>query len=124
VFEDETEAATVEDFRNTWGLAVGGDYRATQALTLRTGLIYEKTPTRDAHRSTRIPDTDRLWASIGASYAFSSNWSVDISYMHLFVNSAPVTRDNEFPALATSVETLGITHTSSNVVGLGLQARF
>lgn len=123
-FEQSPAAVTTENFRDTWALSVGAEYAVSEALTVRTGLLYDQTPARDAYRSTRIPDTDRLWAGLGASYGFGGNWSVDISYMHMFTNTEPVTRDNEFAALATSVRTQAITHTSSNVLGLGLQARF
>lgn len=124
VFEDATEAVTTEDFRNSWSLSAGGDYAVTQALTVRAGLLYETTPTRDAHRSTLIPDTNRLWAGLGASYAIGGGWAIDLSYMRFFSNSGPINRDNEFAALGTSVHTVATTRTSSNVLGLGLGARF
>jgi long-chain fatty acid transport protein len=123
-FEDGTNAVTTEGFRNTWSLAAGGDYAVTEAATVRAGLQYEQSPARDAYRSTRIPDTNRLWGGIGASYAFGAQWALDVSYMHLFAKSGPINRDNEFAALGTSVHTIATTKTSSNVLGLGLRAYF
>lgn len=124
IFEDNTETATTENFSNSWSVSAGGEFKVGNALSTRAGVEYDQTPTQDAYRSTRIPDTDRLWATIGASYLLSRTWRVDVSYAHLFSRTAPVNRDNEFPALFTSVTTKAITRTSSNVLGLALQARF
>jgi long-chain fatty acid transport protein len=123
-FEDTTEAATVEDFRDTWGVSVGAQFKVDEAWTLRGGLEYDQTPTRDAYRSTLIPDADRIWAAIGATYNISEKVAVDLSYVHMFVKTEPINRVNAFPLLATTVMTQGITKTSSNVVGLGLRGSF
>ncbi len=123
-FEDGTEAATTEDFKNVWGASVGAEVKATEDWTLRGGLEYDKTPTRDAYRSTRIPDADRIWAALGATYRLSDAVSVDLSYVHMFVKSEPINRTNAFPLLATTVETVATTRTSSNVLGIGLRGSF
>lgn len=124
VFEDTTEAATVEDFRNVWGVSVGAQYVVDEAWTVRGGLEYDQSPSRDAYRSTRIPDADRIWAAVGATYRFSDRVAVDLSYVHMFVKSEPINRTNEFPLLVTTVETVGTTKTSSNVLGIGLRGSF
>lgn len=123
-FEDGTEAASTEDFRNTWGVSIGGQYRVNEALTVRSGIEYDQTPTRDEFRSTRIPDADRIWLAVGASYEFAGAFSVDLSYVHMFANSEPINRVNAFPLVSTTIETVGTTKTSSNVLGLGLRGSF
>jgi len=123
-FADGSEAATTEDFRDTWGLSVGLQHQLDESWTLRTGVEYDKTPTRDAYRSTLIPDADRLWAALGATYNFSGGFSVDLSYVHMFANSEPINRVNAFPLVSTTVETVGRTKTSSNVLGFGLRSSF
>lgn len=124
VFEDSSESATTENFRNTWAITGGAEVAVGSLLNVRAGLEYDQTPTVDAHRSTRIPDTDRLWLTAGLSYLLSDRWRVDASYAHLISKSAPLNRIDDFPALSTTVTTLATTETSSNVLGLGLQARF
>ena len=123
-FADGSEAATTEDFRDTWGVSVGLQHQLNESWTLRTGIEYDKTPTRDAYRSTLIPDTDRLWTAVGATYNFSGRFSVDFSYAHMFANSEPINRVNAFPLVSTTVETVGKTKTSSNVLGFGLRSSF
>lgn len=122
---DGTQPTTVEDYRDTWGLSIGAQYRLTPALTLRGGMMYDQTPTRDVSRSTAIPDVDRLWAAVGASYSFAENIALDLSYEHLFAKDAPINRTNDFTStLGTIVRTTGTTETSSDVIGLSLRIQF
>ena len=42
----------------------------------------------DAYRTPRIPDGDRTWVSMGASYAFSKSFTVDFGYTHICVKDS------------------------------------
>ncbi|RMF09201.1 MAG: aromatic hydrocarbon degradation protein [Alphaproteobacteria bacterium] len=122
--DDGSELATVEDFRNVWGVSVGAQVRVDESWTLRGGVEYDRSPSRDAFRSTRIPDADRIWTAVGATYRISDSVAVDLSFVHMFANSEPINRTTAFPLLATTVETVGTTKTSSNVLGIGLRGNF
>jgi long-chain fatty acid transport protein len=54
-------------------------------LALRTGIGWEQSPITDATRSTRLPDTDRLWVSAGATYKWNEQFSLDLAYTHIFI---------------------------------------
>jgi long-chain fatty acid transport protein len=69
---------------NTWFGSVGADYRYNSDVTLRGGLAYDQTPTKDKFRDPRIPDADRYWVTMGATYAVTKNFSIDGAYEHLF----------------------------------------
>jgi long-chain fatty acid transport protein len=72
-------------WHDSWMMSVGGEYKYGSALTLRSGLAYEISPVQDAtERSTRIPDRDRLWASMGATYKWSEKMAFDLGYSHIF----------------------------------------
>ncbi|MFC0219217.1 OmpP1/FadL family transporter [Pseudochelatococcus lubricantis] len=73
-----------------WFFSLGAEYKVDDRLTLRGGLGYELSPISDAVRNVRIPDADRLWTSLGASYRWNDKLSFDVSYAHLFVKPAPV----------------------------------
>lgn len=77
-------------FDDGWFFSLGGEYKYDPNWTFRTGLGYEIAPTTDEHRSMRLPDADRVWASIGASYNWTEQLSIDAGYSHLFVEDAPV----------------------------------
>jgi long-chain fatty acid transport protein len=70
--------------------SVGLEYDWNQRLTVRGGLAYEDSPITDAIRSTRLPDNDRIWASLGATYKWNEKLSFDVAYTHIFVKNTPI----------------------------------
>lgn len=78
------------NYRDGYHYSVGLEYQATRELTLRTGLAYEESPIGIDNRSTRIPDNDRIWASIGAGYRWNEKLSFDVAYSHLFVRDTKI----------------------------------
>lgn len=122
---DGTQPTTTENFRDTWSLAIGAEWAVAPGWTLRGGMLYDQTPTRDQYRSTIIPDVDRLWASIGATYAISDRLALDVSYQHMFAKEGPINRLNDFTStLGVSVQTSGTTETSADIIGLTLRMQF
>jgi long-chain fatty acid transport protein len=88
-------SATVEELAwdDTWRLGLGLSYYHDDRLTIRAGIAYDESPTGDAAFTTaRLPDADRIWTSIGASYAVSDKLKVDAGYSHLFVDDARINR--------------------------------
>lgn len=68
-----------------WFFSVGGEYAYSERLTLRSGLAYEISPIQAAdERSLRVPDVDRVWASVGASYKWNDRLTFDLAYTHIF----------------------------------------
>lgn len=123
-FADDTALASPENFRSTWGFAAGAEVRASERWSFRGGIEFDQTPTVDRTRSTRIPDANRLWAAVGASYHLSDRFSVDFSYSHMFKKTKAINRTTAFPLFAASIDTIATTDTSSNVIGLGLSSGF
>ena len=78
------------EYKDGWYASLGGEYKWDSKLTLRTGLAFESTPVKDEGRSTRLPDNDRIWTSIGAGYKFSEQLSLDVGYTHIFPKSTKV----------------------------------
>ncbi len=88
-----------QNWRDTWALALGAEYQATDALRLRGGVAYDQSPARDTTRTPRIPDTDRYWLSVGASYRVLGNVELTAAYTHIFADDAKVRlRDPGQPA--------------------------
>ncbi|HBO7171435.1 TPA: outer membrane protein transport protein [Pseudomonas aeruginosa] len=85
------------NYRNTWTLALGGDYRLTDQFTVRAGVAYDQTPTHNSTRDPRIPDGDRYFASLGAGYRFKSmpELSIDAAYSRQFVKEVPIKTVNQ-----------------------------
>ena len=112
-------STTHEKWKNTWYLGAGADYRYCKNLTFRFGTAWDNTAISSAkHRTARIPDERRIWASIGATYT-KNNWQFDVGYSHLFVHSAKArgTAENAGDFNAKY-------HIQSNIFGMGLQYKF
>lgn len=73
--------------------AAGATFDPAGPHTWRFGFSYDETPQTDPEFVTaRLPDGDRLWVTLGYSYAFSDDVSMDIGYAHIFVNDVKINR--------------------------------
>jgi long-chain fatty acid transport protein len=89
---DGSKANTlVFDYRNSWYASLGAEYAWNKNWTLRTGVGFEHAPINNDNRSVRLPDSDRTWASLGATYKLDDRMSFDASYAHLFAKSGTIT---------------------------------
>jgi long-chain fatty acid transport protein len=73
-----------------WLFSVGAEYQWSDRLTLRSGIGYELSPVSDRVRIPVIPDNDKFWLSIGASWAVWKGFSFDVAYSHLWVKDPSI----------------------------------
>jgi long-chain fatty acid transport protein len=85
-----------QDWNDSWFISAGAEYAYNDALTLRSGVAFEKSPVPDGTRSVRIPDNDRYWLSLGASYRITDGMVANLAYSHVFI------KDGDVKALNTS----------------------
>lgn len=72
-------------WKDSWTISIGEDYYLDENWTLRFGTAWDQTPTpSNSYRTNRIPDVDRIWAAVGASYVYG-NHQFDFGYNHLFM---------------------------------------
>lgn len=82
-FENGKKAFDKElQYSNNSRVALGASYNLYEKLTLRAGIAYDQAASRH-QRSAAIPDTDRTWYSLGATYKFTPHLSVDLGYAYL-----------------------------------------
>ncbi len=106
-------------YRNSWTLTAGVDYYYCKNLTFRFGGGWDESPTHsNSNRSIRIPDNDRFWLSVGASY-MKNNWQIDVGYAHMIARtgkaletSSPTSKDVKFKNM------------QSHILGLQVQYKF
>jgi long-chain fatty acid transport protein len=91
---------TIEKFRDTLAISLGADYHWNDQLTLRAGTMYDPTPIQNADRTPNLPDGNRVWLSIGATYKPMPNLSLSAAYSHVFVNSSTVNLVDAGPGTA------------------------
>ena len=71
-------------WKDSWLFTVGADYDINDEFTVRGGVGYEISPVDDdKYRSATIPDTDRLWLSMGATWHASKNLQGDFGIAYL-----------------------------------------
>jgi long-chain fatty acid transport protein len=77
-------------WKDSWYFSLGAEYAYSDLLTLRSGVAYEKSPVPDATRSVRMPDNDRFWLSLGASYKITKNMTANLAYGHVFISDGDI----------------------------------
>lgn len=83
-------SVTEERWKDSVFVNLGAEYRWDEKLTLRAGFAYDQSPVPDSTRTPRIPDSDRYWLSVGASYAVRPGMVVSLGYTHIFAPAARV----------------------------------
>ena len=84
VSNPSNKTAPTYNWKDSWLFTVGADYDINDEFTVRGGVGYEISPVDDdKYRSATIPDTDRLWLSMGATWHASKNLQGDFGIAYL-----------------------------------------
>jgi long-chain fatty acid transport protein len=120
--------AIVQNYKDTWSLALGFDQALGERLTLRAGFQIDPTPTRDSGRDPRVPDADRVDYNVGATFKMSGHLSLDAAASYTDLENSPISRDERFYAgtpAQTDILTDGRAHGQRVlVVALGGRMKF
>jgi long-chain fatty acid transport protein len=82
------------DFRNTWRVAFGANYKYNDAWKLKFGIAYDQTPVKnETKRLVSLPDNDRTWLSVGAEWKPNTQARVDLGLAYLFIRDAKINND-------------------------------
>jgi long-chain fatty acid transport protein len=100
-------ATEEKNWKNTWDLGIGGQYRVSDLWKLRAGLLYDKNPVPSERFDTSLPDSDRQGVTIGTGYT-NGNITVDTSYMYLHFSTRHIV--NSFAGGETPVPALNGTY--------------
>jgi long-chain fatty acid transport protein len=108
-----------------WLFSAGVEQKLSEALLLRAGAAYEKSPVRSPDENkVSILDSDRIWASAGVEYKINRMMTADLSYAHVFfkdsfVNDTQITA----PAPIGALTTIGSTQRSADIFSVSLKMR-
>lgn len=115
------------NWQNSWLYSVGTQYEINQHWQIRTGLAYDTTPVTD-HRDARIPDSNRTWTTVGASYVINKNFTVDAAYEHIFMANQNIDTTKEagfINGVPQEKDTLTADYKgNANIVALGVNWKF
>ena len=78
-------------YRDGWFFSGGAEYQWSERLALRSGIAFERSPVTDQVRMPAIPDNDRFWLSVGASWQiFPGVMWFDLAYSHIWVKDPSI----------------------------------
>jgi long-chain fatty acid transport protein len=123
-FGPDGTTIAVLDFQwdDGWIFSLGGEYDWSPKLTLRAGGAYELSPIRSpTQRLVQLPDNDRIWASIGATYKWSEALALDVAYSHVFVEEGLLDR---VPASAPFPRLLAEAESSVDIVSVSMKWKY
>ena len=110
-------------YKDGWLFSAGLEYQANERMTLRTGFGYEISPITDQVRTPLIPDADRFWASVGASYVIIKGLKADVAYSHVYepnasINISPTSGNPWFAT--TGITYIGNARSHADIISLGV----
>ncbi|MFC3627602.1 OmpP1/FadL family transporter [Vogesella amnigena] len=116
-------------WKDTYKISLGGAYQYSDALQLRTGVAYDKSPVPDDdHRLATLPDNDRIWLSFGGRYNLNKASSIDFAYSYIFIKDAKANVDGrcltQGQSTCVSSQTVGTAEYDSHAQILGVQYNY
>ncbi|MGQ0525924.1 MAG: OmpP1/FadL family transporter [Betaproteobacteria bacterium] len=103
-------------FKDTYRVGIGANYRWSDAFTLKLGAAYDKSPVEDRFRLTFLPDNDRTWLAIGGQYRMSRQATLDFGYAHLFVKDGSINQQRGVATLPLQGSVIGSYENHVNII--------
>ncbi|MGR2942237.1 outer membrane protein transport protein [Vibrio vulnificus] len=116
----------VENWEDNYRFAVGATYQLQPKLALRTGIAYDTSAVSDKNRTITIPETDRTWLSVGATYDWTQNFTLDAGFTYIIAKDATIkeSRGYESDDKAQAIGGQFVGETTGNVWLIGVQANY
>jgi long-chain fatty acid transport protein len=114
------------NYDDGWFFALGAEYKWTDRLTVRGGVAYEISPITDDVRIPLLPDNDRTWVSVGATWLIAKGVAAHLAYSHAFVRSTSidVSAASGNPSYDGVTTYLGDVSSHFDIISLGLKIRW
>ncbi|MBI6854651.1 outer membrane protein transport protein [Pseudomonas cichorii] len=106
------------NWHDTWAYAIGTAYRLNPQWVLRTGLMFDQSPTSNTNRSPRTPTGDRRIFSLGVGYNVTPQLTIDLAYSYLREESVDVSRANALGSYSATYQS------DASLFGVGATYRF
>ena len=122
-----TFSSTEQNYKNTYAAAIGFKYKLDDQWELKAGYQFDQSPTTDGYRSTRTPDGDRNWYSLGATYKLNDRVSLDFSGTYIDIKSEKIDLTRSFNyggGQTASVDINGETEGDVGIIAVGMSYKF
>jgi len=117
---DNPDPDSVEPFewKDSYFAALGAEFKLNDSWKLRGGVAYDETPTSLEHRTPRLPDANRIFYSVGATWALSDAFDVNFAYTRI------EPRDPKIDTTSGGSRVAGDFDGNANLFGVSAQYRF
>lgn len=75
------DTKSARNYRNTFALRLGGQYKITDHLITRLGVSYGITPVKDGYVTPETPDANRISYTVGLGYQLGEHFMIDASFL-------------------------------------------
>ena len=106
------------DWENTARYSLGLRHGLSESTVLRFGVAMEESTQGTNNRSAISPDSEKVWATIGAGFEPMENMLIDVGYAHVFVDDADINRADK------GVPLVGTYELDADVIGAQMSYRF
>ena len=104
-----------------WFFSLGGEYDVMPNVTMRAGVAYEISPVQEAEqRVLGIPDSDRVWLSLGATTQITQSTTIDLAYTHIFLKDGDFNRTT----LGAGTPITGNVEASTDIVSVSMKTKW
>ncbi len=127
-FADEqyADVSSPREYKDSYILRFGGEYRFIDEFALLAGIYYDKMPVETERLNPSLPDADRIAYNIGFTARLSNSFSVTGAFMYLRGEQTTVTdsKENYYPITGTFVPFNGTYNSNAKILSLSLQYDF
>lgn len=111
---------TIQNYQTTWAFAAGLEYDHNDKWDFRGGVQFDETPTTDQFRTSRTPDGDRTWATLGGTYTLNDRMDIDFAGTYIWIDDGTinVTRNSGLANVRANTEG------SVGILSVGLNYKF
>lgn len=91
---NETAEDLPANFQDTWRVALGANYKYTDAIKFMFGIAYDQTPVKNAQtRLTALPDNDRTWFTVGTQWKPAKEQTLEFGAAYLYIPKTNINSD-------------------------------
>jgi long-chain fatty acid transport protein len=105
-----------------WG-SVGAEYKPCPNWTLRLGTAYDATPTHVQDRTPGVPDSSRIWATVGVGYKWNEWMELNFGYSRMFGGDSHIAQKITDTGNSTRGTLTGDSSMAINLIGLEMDLK-
>lgn len=113
-----------QNYQTTWAFAAGAEYKVNDQWRVRGGMQFDETPTTDEFRTSRTPDGDRTWFSLGATYSLSDRLDLDLAGTYIDVEDGTINVARNTASPLTTTNMRAKTSGDVGIVAVGFKYKF